>query len=226
MRRIFLTIVAALAMSSNMFAQKYVMQVNMKDGSVLEYSVDDIDSVTFREAAEGDNDKIDERALINDYIQKNNVTVISKEQFEQNGCVTDVDKNEYVLFPNGLYMQIVREGCGTKSQDGETRQVSTRFTETNLSNGKVLSDTSAEFAYITEIFLAMKSNGAIVAQFQPGGGLMYTTYQSAAVPAGWTSALEYVKIGRIQGPEDELAKVRLIVPSALGQIDAMANGYP
>lgn len=31
MRRIFLTIVAALAMSSNMFAQKYVMQVNMKD---------------------------------------------------------------------------------------------------------------------------------------------------------------------------------------------------
>ena len=81
MRRIFLTIVAALAMSSNMFAQKYVMQVNMKDGSVLEYSVDDIDSVTFREAAEGDNDKIDERALINDYIQKNNVTVISKEQF-------------------------------------------------------------------------------------------------------------------------------------------------
>ena len=66
MRKIFLTIVAALAMSSNMFAQKYVMQVNMKDGSVLEYSVDDIDSVTFREAAEGDNDKIDERALIND----------------------------------------------------------------------------------------------------------------------------------------------------------------
>lgn len=80
MRRIFLTIVAALAMSSNMFAQKYVMQVNMKDGSVLEYSVEDIDSVTFREVSEGDNDKIDERALINDYIQKNNVTVISKEQ--------------------------------------------------------------------------------------------------------------------------------------------------
>ena len=48
MRRIFLTIVAALAMSSNMFAQKYGMQVNMKDGSVLEYSVEDIDSVTFR----------------------------------------------------------------------------------------------------------------------------------------------------------------------------------
>ena len=158
MRRIFLTIVAALAMSSNMFAQKYVMQVNMKDGSVLEYSVDDIDSVTFREAAEGDNDKIDERALINDYIQKNNVTVISKEQFEQNGCVTDVDKNEYVLFPNGLYMQIVREGCGTKSQDGETRHVSTRFTETNLSNGKVLSNTSAEFAYITRCPVCRTNN--------------------------------------------------------------------
>ena len=45
-------------------------------------------------------------------------------------------------------MQIVREGCGTKIQDGETRQVATRFTETNLSNGNVLSNTSAEFAYI------------------------------------------------------------------------------
>ena len=53
-------------------------------------------------------------------------------------------------------MQIVREGCGTKIQDGKTRQVATRFTETNLSNGNVLSNTSAEFAYITEIFLAMK----------------------------------------------------------------------
>ena len=67
-------------------------------------------------------------------------------------------------------MQIVREGCGTKIQDGETRQVATRFTETNLSNGNVLSNTFAEFAYITEIFLAMKSNGTIVAQFQPGSG--------------------------------------------------------
>ena len=67
-------------------------------------------------------------------------------------------------------MQIVREGCGTKIQDGETRQVATRFSETNLSNGNVLSNTFAEFAYITEIFLAMKSNGTIVAQFQPGGG--------------------------------------------------------
>ena len=70
MKRIFLTIVAALAMSSNMFAQKHVMQVNMKDGRVLEYSVDDINSVTFREVGEGGKDKIDERALINDYIQK------------------------------------------------------------------------------------------------------------------------------------------------------------
>lgn len=104
--------------------------------------------------------------------------------------------------------------------------MSTRFTETNLSNGKVLSNTSAEFAYITEIFLATNNNGTIVAQFQSGSSLMYTTYQSTAVPAGWTSALEYVKIGRIQGPEDELAKVRLIVPSVLGQKDAMVNSYP
>lgn len=54
-----------------------------------------------------------ERDAINAYIVKEGINVISEAQFANQGNTTDLEKNEYVLFETtGVYMQIVREGCG------------------------------------------------------------------------------------------------------------------
>ena len=54
-----------------------------------------------------------ERSAISKYIRDNNIKVISEEEFLAKDTVTDVSKNEYVLFTNtGVYMQIVNRGVG------------------------------------------------------------------------------------------------------------------
>ena len=74
-----------------------------------------------------------ERSAINAYIAKNKINVIKEEQFFAQDSMTDVSKNEYVLFnSSGVYMQIVRKGCGKKLQNQETATVLCRFTERNL----------------------------------------------------------------------------------------------
>ena len=74
-----------------------------------------------------------ERSAINQFLADSKISVISESTFKQNGCVTDVSKNEYVLFENtGVYMQIVRMGCGEKLKDGETANVLCRYNEYNL----------------------------------------------------------------------------------------------
>ena len=65
--------------------------------------------------------KAKERAAINKYIADSAVTVISEAQFKANNYTTDGSKNEFVLFEsNGVYMQIVRQGCGELKQAGLT----------------------------------------------------------------------------------------------------------
>ena len=74
-----------------------------------------------------------ERSAINKYIADSAVNVISETQFALQGNTTDVSKNEFVLFQSsGIYMQIVRKGCGKKIKSGETATVLVRFTERDL----------------------------------------------------------------------------------------------
>ena len=62
-----------------------------------------------------------ERNAINKFIADSSITVISEDVFNQNGQKTDLSRNEFVkLDKSGVYMQIVRQGCGTKLQNGET----------------------------------------------------------------------------------------------------------
>ena len=62
---------------------------------------------TYAEQKEAESD------AINAFIAKNNINVISESTFFSNGNVTDLSRNEYVLFASsGVYMQIVRKGCG------------------------------------------------------------------------------------------------------------------
>ena len=59
-----------------------------------------------------------------------------------------------------------------------------------------------------------------------GGGAMYQYYGSKAVPAGWLVPLTYINIGRQVSEDEEIAKVRLIVPHSQGHSDASSNVYP
>lgn len=69
-----------------------------------------------------------ERNAIAKFISDSSIVVISEDQFNQQGYTTNLTRNEFVkLDKSGVYMQIVREGCGTKLQDGESTRLVCRF---------------------------------------------------------------------------------------------------
>lgn len=54
-----------------------------------------------------------ERNAINAYIKEHGINVISEEDFEAQNETTDTTKHEYVYLDNsGVYLQIIRKGCG------------------------------------------------------------------------------------------------------------------
>lgn len=170
-----------------------------------------------------------ERSAINRYIADKNIKVISEAQFKSQDSTTDVSKNEYVLFENtGVYMQIVRKGCGEKLKDGETSTVLCRFNEYNL----LESDTTMtltniyQYVWLAEKMTVKNSSGTFSASFIKGSSLMYTTYSSAAVPSGWLVPLSYINLGIPEKEGDAVAKVNLIVPHSQGQENASQNVYP
>ena len=74
-----------------------------------------------------------ERNAISKYISDHGITVISEDQFNKQGHTTDVSKNEFVKFDrNGVYLQIVRQGCGSELEDGGRGTLVCRFAETNM----------------------------------------------------------------------------------------------
>lgn len=56
-------------------------------------------------------------------------------------------------------------------------------------------------------------------------GLMLASY-GAAVPAGWLTFLPYIIIGRPTSTEEQIAKVRLIVPHTMGHQFAAESVTP
>ena len=59
-------------------------------------------------------------------------------------------------------------------------------------------------------------------------GMMYQYHGSASVPSGWLVPLNYVNVGRPNpiNSDDEVSKVRLIVPHSQGTADASSSVYP
>ena len=49
---------------------------------------------------------------------------------------------------------------------------------------------------------------------------------STSVPSGWLVPLNYINVGRPEKDDDEIAKVRLIVPHSQGTADATSNVIP
>lgn len=169
-----------------------------------------------------------ENSAISQFIRDSSITVITESEFRENGYKTDVSNNEYVLMQNsGVYMQIVREGCGEPIQGGETTTVLCRFTERNILTDSIqLTNDILAFASIPEKMSVTNTNGSFTASFLTESSLMYTFYGSTSVPTGWLVPFPYIKVGRQTSPDEEIAKVNLIVPSTQGHQYASSGVYP
>lgn len=175
-----------------------------------------------------------EREAINRYISKNNIKVISQTQFTEQGETTNVANNEYVyLDRSGVYMQIVRKGCGEKVKDGETLEILCRFSEYNIKENKLVTRNDIVYFYdasygnyssLPDKMMVERIGNTYTGSFVYG--LMSYTHSSTSVPAGWLVPLTYVNIGRPVNDDDEIAKVRLIVPHSQGTVDASSSVFP
>ena len=168
-----------------------------------------------------------ERSAINSYIAKNGIKVISEDEFFKDS-LTDTTKNEFVLFESsGVYMQIIRKGCGEKIKDGENATVLCRFTERNLLTDSLqLSNDIISYASLVDKMNVKRNSGTFTASFDASSSVMYSVYGSTSVPSGWLVPLAYIKLGRPASENDQIAKVRIIVPPTQGQQYAVQGVYP
>ena len=169
-----------------------------------------------------------ERSAINSYLANEKIKVITEDEFYANDSTTDVSKNEFVLFEStGVYMQIVRKGCGEAIKDGENTSVLCRFTERNLLTDSIqLSNDVLAYSSLVEKMNVKRSSGQYTASFVAGSSIMYSAYGSTSVPSGWLVPLAYINLGRPASATDQVAKVRIIVPHTQGQQYATQNVYP
>jgi hypothetical protein len=163
-----------------------------------------------------------ERDNISQFISDSSYVIISEDQFHDQGDLTVGDKQFVYLNKSGVYMQIVRQGCGEKIKDGETLDVICRFLEMSIQDTSKLFNNT--YAFDNDVMSVSRSGSTYNATFT--SGVMLSCY-GASVPEGWLVPLQYVNIGRLTKPEDELAKVRLIVPHSQGTTsNAKSNVIP
>lgn len=170
-----------------------------------------------------------ENNAINKFIKDKGIKIISETEFAQKNYTTNVSQNEYVLIKSsGVYMQIVRQGCGEKIKDGETATVICRFSETNIMQDVEVLDNAHSYYYVTlpDKMSVKNTSGTFTASFDTSNSLMYQTYGSASVPAGWLAPMSYIRIGRPMDNDDEIAKVNLIVPHTQGHSYASSEVIP
>lgn len=178
-----------------------------------------------------------ERDAIESFINSQGIQVIDEATFKAQGETTNTTSNQYVRFDrNGVYMQIVRKGCGTMLENKKNEVLDCRFIEKNIMTGEVVirNDINA-FISLTGVgtinvanyidrMNVYRNGTTITGSFVDG--LMYQFHNSASVPAGWLVPLNYVKVGYPEEDDDEIAKVRLIVPHSQGTADASSSVTP
>ena len=166
-----------------------------------------------------------ERNAIAKFIADSSFTVISEEEFVKNGYKTDLSRREFVkLDKSGVYMQIMRQGCGEGFKDGDELTLDCRYSEYDILNDTTTTQNlTVNYASIPDRMTVSRKSGTFTASFL--SGVMANTY-STSVPAGWLTPLTYIKVGRPQSMTDECAKVRLIVPHTQGHVYASSNVTP
>ena len=164
-----------------------------------------------------------ERDNIERFISDSNFVIISESQFHKQNDLNVGDKQFVYLDKSGVYMQIVRQGCGEKIKDGETLNILCRFVEKSIQDTTMLSN-DTYYIYDPDIMSVTRTGSTYSATFV--SGVMLSAYGSS-VPEGWLVPLQYVNIGRLTKPEDELARVKLIVPHSQGTTqNAKSNVIP
>ena len=163
-----------------------------------------------------------EKTAISNFLELYSMKIISETQFQEQDYSTDVSKNEFVLFANnGVYMQIIRKGCGSVLLSDETKRILVRFSEQNILDPTEIRNNYN--ATTVDQMMITYQDGSYVAAFVEG--LMFSTY-GASVPIGWLTPFPYINIGSSISPDEEIAKVRLIVPHTLGHQYAAMNVIP
>ena len=190
---------------------------------------------------------------INAFLRNENVKVIKESEFEQRFEArkagdktikltdTDPNNNEYVLFEsNGIYMQVIHDGCGNYIAKGKIQNVLCRYTEYCLANRAKICDDAItltndvpRFAIYTDEMSVKNTSGTFEGSFvDTSKSLLAQTYNSsyygsvsATVPSGWLIPFSWIKIGRLITADDELAHVRLLVPHTYGTTSASASVY-
>lgn len=164
-----------------------------------------------------------ERDAISAFIRNEGLNVISENQFELQGQTTDTAKNEYVyLDKSGVYMQIVRRGSGSMLEENKQVNLLCRYTEYNvMDNAMQTRNDYSPRSY--DKMTVTRTGSSYTASFV--SGVMFSTY-GASVPAGWLIPLQYVKVGRQDTPDGEIAMVKLVVPHTQGQAYATSSVYP
>ena len=196
------------------------------------------DSETYKDKRDRELDSI------SSFLRKENIKVISEDEFTRrwndNQRLTDTAKNnnERVRFnSNGIYMQVIDQGCGDYINKGETADVLVRFDEYNLSYAAemsnkclTLSNNVPAYSYYVDKMSVTNTSGTFTGSFvNPKASLMALTYNSSytgissTVPSGWLIPFSWVKIGRPKTDDDRIAHVRLLVPHSYGTTSASGS---
>ncbi len=175
------------------------------------------DAVTYSEMKEK------ERKAVSDYIEEQNIKIISFDEFVMNDSTTDVSKNEYVEIDD-VYMQIVnnpvkKDPTSYSINDGDNVDLLIRFYEYNIQEGDTI--TSNLYAADADEMRVTNTSGSYKATFT--SGVMMSVYQSSSVPTGWLVPLRFLTFTRKQS---NLAKVNIIVPHTKGTSNAATYVYP
>ena len=87
-----------------------------------------------------------------------------------------------------------------------------------------LRNNNSKYAWLPDMISISRSSSVYTAQYLDG--LMYRTYSSAAVPAGWLVAMPFIKLGHPTTAEEECSKICVIVPHTQGHAYASSNVIP
>ena len=137
--------------------------------------------------------------------------------------MTDTATNEYVYIErSGVYLQIVRKGCGTMLEEKKQVNLLCRYTEYNILN-KTEQTANIYAPRQYDKMTVTRTGATYTASFT--SGVMYSSY-GASVPAGWLVPLQFIYLGRQSTADDEIARVRIIVPHSQGHSYASSSVYP
>ena len=109
-----------------------------------------------------------ERNNIRQFIADSSFVIIDETQFHEQGDLTIGDKQFVYLSKSGVYMQILREGCGMKIKDGESLSVICRFTELGIQDGSILTNNDPESVYDPDIMNVTKAGSTYTASYISG----------------------------------------------------------